>query len=101
MMMDDNPEETVYGLIMPFVVCTSQGGAYDDGAFVAGVRFGRWVELLKLKPTQHSNYEPKDLVPQLDLLAMQHHYRMASEPYEDDPENYWVYVTMILGDEDG
>lgn len=29
-------EEQEYDLVMPFVVCQSQGGPYDDDAFVGG-----------------------------------------------------------------
>lgn len=97
----EGPEETQWGLVLPFVVCESKGGPYEDHAFVAGVRYGLWSQLLKLQPSEHANYEPKDLVPQLDLLAMHHHYRMIVEPWEDDPTNYWVLVTMTLGGSDG
>lgn len=37
----DQPEEETYGLVYPFVVCASNGGRYDDDAFVAGVQVGR------------------------------------------------------------
>lgn len=95
--MTNSSEHDNWGLIMPFVVVTSAGGPYPDDAFVAGVRYGRWAELLKLQPSQHSNFEPIALVPQLDLLAMHHHYIMIVEPW-DDGDGYWVCVTMTLGE---
>lgn len=98
--MNGDIPETQWGLVMPFVVVESVGGLYEDNAFVAGVRYGRWAELLKLQPSEHACYEPKGLVPQLDLLAMHHHYRMIVEPWEDDPDGNWILVTMTLGGND-
>lgn len=79
-------EEPEMSLVMPFVVCASNGGPYDDQAFVAGVVFAQHQALL-----EHAH--PEDgrtvvttfpvypaLVPQLDLLAMAHGYRLHSEP---------------------
>lgn len=87
--MSDTPPPD-YSLVMPFVVVASAGGPYDDGAFVAGCRFGTWDALLTLKPVMHAEYEPPELVPQLDLLAMHHGYTMTTEPFDDD----WTYVEM-------
>lgn len=95
--MDEKDHDAEYGLVTPFVVCTSVGGPYDDDSFVAGIRLGLWQSLLKLQPSEHANYEPAALVPQLDLLAMQNGYRMISEPYEESPN--WVLVTMTRGGE--
>lgn len=95
--MDEEEEEIHYSLVIPFVVCKSQDGPYDDNAFVAGVRYGRWAELLKLQPTQHAEYEPNELVPQLDLLAMHHRYKITIEPWEDG-NNEWSLVTMTRGE---
>lgn len=84
-------------LVMPFVVCTSQGGPYDDAAFVAGVRMQQidailaagpadcgWVYRVAVEPT---------LAPQLDLVAMQHGYAMTHEPWEPHPDE-WVLATF-------
>lgn len=83
-------DDMEYNFQYPFIVCESNGGPYDDVSFVSGVRFGCWMTLLKLMPSQHSEYEPKSLVPQLDLLAMNNGYRMIVNPFDD----YWVLVTM-------
>lgn len=37
----DQPEPEGLELVYPFVACKSQGGPYDDDAFVAGVQLGR------------------------------------------------------------
>lgn len=38
---DDHEEhDAEFGLVMPFVVCESQGGPYDDNAYVAGFEAG-------------------------------------------------------------
>lgn len=96
-----NNGEAEFGLIMPFVVCQSNGGPYEDSSFVAGARFAKWDMLLKLQPAMHQEYEPVALVPQLDLLAMHLGYKMITEPWEESPE--WVLVRMFLGgdQEDG
>lgn len=89
---DNEDEGTNYDLLMPLVVCQSNGGHYDDEAFVAGIRYGMWVSLLKLSPYSHANYESPHLVSSLELLAMSEHYTMTvSEPTED---GFWVLVTM-------
>jgi hypothetical protein len=93
--VSDDEASADFGLVMPFVVCESNGGPYADEAFVAGARFGRWAELLKLQPAAHREYEPAGLVPQLDLLAMHNHYTMTTEPWDDDTS--WVLVTMSIG----
>lgn len=48
--------DTEYGLIMPFVVCESRGGPYEDDPFVAG------------------------------LIAMQHGWSIKCKPWESYPE---------------
>lgn len=88
-MTDDDGE---YQLLFPFVVCASEGGPYDDRAFVAGVRFGQILEQARtLAPGRSMTWtvEPV-LVPQLDLLAMHHDWRITTEP--DSGE--WVQVTF-------
>lgn len=69
-----------YELIMPFTVCKSNGGEYDDAAFVAGWQGGRIdAELRAIQGTDATlRYQvAPGLVPQLDLLAMKYGYRVA------------------------
>jgi hypothetical protein len=91
--------EPEYGLVYPFVVCQSQGGPYDDGAFVAGCRFGVVREKCERGDPVIEGYEPVALVPQLDLLAMAKGYDLVSEPWEDDPDGYWSLVTLTKKDQ--
>lgn len=97
---DDFSETQSYSLVMPFVVCTSVGGPYDDESFVAGVKYGIWESILKLQPTMHSNYENPKLVKQLDLLAMKEGYILTVESIDNgyvDEDTEWVLVTMKRG----
>jgi hypothetical protein len=88
----DGPE---YGLLYPFVVCTSQDGPYEDGAFVAGCYFGQiQTECRTIIEGRYKRwYVPSPLVSQLDLLAMQEGLTMAAEPWEDYPDE-WTQVTL-------
>lgn len=66
------------GLDARCVVCTSEGGVYDDDAFWAGVQYGAIIQLIKFgaatgKQTPVGEWTIiADLVPQIDLLAMEH-----------------------------
>jgi len=71
-------EEGEYELVLPFVICKSDGGPYDDQAFVAGVNCGQLMAELQAL-TQHSalprpRYARPEYLPQYDLIAMQHGY---------------------------
>lgn len=88
----DDEEDEQYDMLMPLVGCKSNGGHYDDEAFVAGIRYGVWTSPLKLRPYSHSNYESPHLVQSLELLAMSEQYKMVvSDP---TPDGEWVLVTM-------
>lgn len=93
----DAPDGDQYSLVMPFVVCRSQGGPYDDDSFVAGVVFGQHNAQLErggvidngvIKP---GFPVPTPLVAQLDLLAMSHSYTLTAEPVDGMDE--WTQVT--------
>jgi hypothetical protein len=92
------PEEVEYDLVMPFMVCRSRGGPYEDESFVAGwelatidVRLTQCaVDRLPLNVPIHT-----PSLPQAELIAMSHGYLMAAEPYEDAPEE-WSMVTFTV-----
>lgn len=91
-MSDDEPD---FGLLMPFVVCTSGGGPYEDGPFVAGYRLGLLDGFLEHgRPDVHELMVQSADVPQVDLIAMRHGYTMTSAPagYEDE----WVCVELRI-----
>lgn len=84
-----------FGLVMPFVVCKSNGGPFDDHAFVAGARYGQIEEEAKTIDAggEKSWYAEPGLVPQLDLLAMHHGLTMATVPWDEHPDE-WTLVTF-------
>jgi hypothetical protein len=66
-----------FSLLMPFVVCQSKGGPYDDEAYVAGyeaglvdARLDSGVDAFMADWLCHA-----DNAPQLDLIAMRHGYK--------------------------
>jgi hypothetical protein len=94
--MDDRDQPGDYGLIMPFVVCKDQGGPYDGDAFVAGYVAGILDTLLPIvRPhgVTVERYVVPELVPQLDLLAMRHGFKLTAEPWDEHPDE-WTFVTF-------
>jgi hypothetical protein len=91
-------DEVACELAMPFVVCRSQNGPYDDEAFVAG-----WaLACIDVRLTQCAvDRLPLNVpvrtpsLPQAELIAMSHGYLTAVELYEDAPEE-WSMVTFIV-----
>lgn len=87
-------QERDYSLVMPFVVCASKGGPFDDESFVAGYECGIFAEQLKSRSpsvTSISTTVHSGNVPQLDLLAMREGWRMTAKESEVDG---WTYVTF-------
>lgn len=96
-MSDDRDDELTYGIVMPFVVCQSQGGAFDDDAFVAGFRCGSLdAELSIMRKLDAVLAEPEPFMSreaeltQLDLIAMRHGFVMEAERADDE----WFRVTI-------
>lgn len=92
-MSDDDGAE--YGLVMPFVVCASRGGPYDDAAFVAGYEMGQLAEHLRVAAAigvmEYRATLREASKPQVDLIAMQHDW--VVERWNDEfPE--WGVVTF-------
>ena len=77
-------------IVMPFTVCSSLGGPYDDAAFQAGWNCALIDRVLN--SNRYAYFEDvvqTPLVPQLDLLAMHHGYTMRSRPVAGmDPDEY-------------
>ncbi|WP_304452881.1 hypothetical protein [Nocardiopsis sp. YSL2] len=67
-----------YTLLVPFVLVTSQGGPFNDAAFVAGATCGALMEELRVLrltcATPRERYIDDRLLPQVDLIAMNHGY---------------------------
>lgn len=82
---------TDFGLVMPFTVCQSKGGPYEDDAYVAGFEVGRIdARLEHLRPAALSVPVHEGNMPQVDLIAMRHGYTVDADPEADG----WVYVTL-------
>lgn len=90
--MSAEPDGVEYALVMPFVVCQSVGGPYDDDAFVAGYQAGQIDAALKAGTAGDLSLTVRtDLLPQLDLIAMRHGYIMTTDSTEIDE---WTYATF-------
>lgn len=77
-------------LVMPFVVCRSGGGDFDDDSFLAGMYFGRACASMEEGEIWMASV-PTKLVPQLDLLAMG---SKANIVIQETESTYWSYVEM-------
>ncbi len=94
---DPDPQDVSTELEMPFVVCQSQGGPYDDESFTAGytaglldadLRSAGWARVERGFPI------PTQLVPQADLIGMRHGYTIETTPWEDAPDE-WTFVAFF------
>ena len=81
-----------YGLLMPFIATKSNGGTYDDDAYVAGWEMGALEA--RLSAAGHFHLPPpaamihRENVAQADLLAMRHGMVMSEvEMQLDDIDN--------------
>ncbi len=84
-------------MVFPFIVCKTQGGPYEDEAFVAGVYFGKLLAAYETGTPSLRTIEPvtvpTPLLPQIDLLAMQWQCSITLERHEDTPEWTTVYLS--------
>lgn len=89
----DEDNEAEFDLIMPFVVCESNGGAYHDDSFCAGFHLGQIDAQMNVglvgPGTALTVRTPS--VPQLDLIAMR--YGHAIEVAVSDDE--WATVLIV------
>lgn len=83
-----------YGLVMPFICCTSVGGPYDDASFVAGARMATIDHRCESGEAVIRSFEPTPLVSQLDLVAMRHGYTVTvNEPWDEHPDE-WTLIEL-------
>jgi hypothetical protein len=90
--MSDEDHEVSYEIVMPFVVCASNGGPFEDSAWVAGYEMG--LLAAELRSTTESVIERTVRtanVPQADLLGMDTGFDVESRPAEISGEE-WSYV---------
>lgn len=83
-----NHEDPEYEMIMPLVVCKTNGGPYDDLSFVVGMRYAEIVLALQTLPVfgviECVTMVENGLVPQLDLLAMHYGWSLETTPCETE-----------------
>lgn len=87
-------EDREHGLVMPFVVCASKGGPYDDLAFGAGYHAGQISSHLEdVAPAEYEVTVRTAMVEQVDLIAMRFGYQMeVVEP--ESGADYWSFVRL-------
>lgn len=88
---------------IPLVACQSQGGPYDDEAFQAGLLTGTINQALATAghtgtPVSVCFVVPAALVPQLELLAMNHGLTHSTHRPAGDPG--MVYLWFAVGSPD-
>ncbi|MET7713715.1 hypothetical protein [Streptomyces sp. NPDC005407] len=85
-------------LVMPFVIVQSQGGPFDDDAFVAGVTCGHLDHELMVAAALGGlpgvRYIDARLLPQVDLIAMRHGYVLELGHLDD--ASGWQAVQFTL-----
>jgi len=81
--------------VMPFVVCKSQGGPYDDDSFVAGFELGRLDAQLPMYAAlgfgSLSRLAHAETLPQVELVTMRYGYRVR---YVSEEQDGWVTVDL-------
>jgi hypothetical protein len=90
-----------YELLTPFVVCASNGGPYDDDAYVAGWEMGALAERLSIG-VAHLGFIPPAImviraanVPQMELVAMS--YGLVLYVLDDDDLAEWGLPPNVDG----
>jgi hypothetical protein len=86
--------EVTYDTAMPFVLCRSHGGPYDDDAFMSGWRLGGLATMLSGPGVGavSDSIRPEER-RQADLIAMACGYTMAVDGGGDAG---WLNVTFTL-----
>lgn len=101
--MSDNPfdheHEEGYGLVMPFVVCKTNDGPYDDESYACGWEMAVLDERLKIAKAAnaviHSVMIHAGNLPQLELVLMKFGILRGEVEGDDDPEMVgWLRVEL-------
>jgi len=92
---NDGNEPAEWALAVPFVVCKSNGGPFDDTSFAGGYVCGMVDVILRFtktlaEPVPDQTVHRK-VLPQLDLIAMRNGYTMDAK---DSTSPEWVYVSF-------
>jgi hypothetical protein len=105
--LDQPDDETQYSLVFPFTVCQSNGGPYDDDAFVAGVQFGRIDQALesagpavdRMRFTAYTS-----LTKQLELCGMARGFPVITAEQVEETDDHpampeWSFFTFAQAGE--
>jgi hypothetical protein len=94
--------DDTYGFVTPFVLVQSNGGPFDDAAFVAGVTCGALFQELEtcaaLHALPHPRYLKPAILPQVDLIAMKHGFVLRRGEI-DEPSGFQVIEFEAGSDE--
>jgi hypothetical protein len=99
----DSRNDPQYELLYPYTVCRSQGGPFDDEAFVAGVQLGQIDEALQVAAIggveRLSFTAYTALVRQLELCGMARGFPVVSAEAIEETDEYpampdWSVVTF-------
>ncbi len=84
--------------VLPFVLCRTNGGPYDDEAFLSGWRLGDLAATLAQPGISglSDSIRPEERY-QADLIAMARGYSMSAE-VSGDPS--WLNVTFVRSPQD-
>jgi hypothetical protein len=99
------PEGVPEDLLMPFIVCKSNGGELDDDAFVVGMELGGLDANLRMCAAMNAFAVPMPRfihsvgVKQLDLIAMQHGFVVEHEEWDGEGPGEWSWVQFNLATE--
>ena len=102
---EDRAEPEGMTLVVPFIVCTSKGGPYDDNSFVAGFQAARVDHMLEVAALVCAERVAipfavaTDLVPQLELLGMHRGFPVIEAAQVEETPEYqampqWSFVTF-------
>jgi hypothetical protein len=93
--MDPDDETESYELALPFVVVKSEGGPFDDEAYVCGFEAGqldsRLAQISQFLDDFSTGIHAANR-KQADLIAMRYGFTMEVEPCDCDDE--WIHVTF-------
>lgn len=85
--------------ILPFVVCSSEGGPFPDEAFVAGFDSGCLFQMMSDGVPSFEYPVLRTLVDQVDLFAMHHGYRVQTRETSvdgpDQADRVWIYGRKV------
>jgi hypothetical protein len=104
----DRPDEGGMELVVPFVVCVSHGGPYDDQSFVAGFQAGAVSKMLEMAAVAGADRVRvpfavySTLGRQLELIGMHRGFPVVDftevgETPEHQAMPEWSFVTFALG----